>query len=115
MSTWTSQIGFPMISAELVETTDTVRIKVRQQKFCANGDDSSTQQWFVPISVISQSNPDKATCYLLEGKEGEILVEGAKPGDWIKVNPGLIGERKTSVARYSLYSSSYPRFCRYLI
>jgi len=91
MSTWTSQIGFPMITTELVESTDEVRIKVRQQKFCANGDDSSTQSWFVPISVISQSNPDKVTCYLLEGKEGEILVEGAKPGDWIKVNPGLIG------------------------
>ena len=92
MSTWTSQIGFPMITTDLVETTDEVRIKVRQQKFCANGDDSSTQSWFVPISVISQSNPDNPTCYLLEGKEGEILVEGAKPGDWIKVNPGLIGE-----------------------
>ncbi|KAL5248988.1 hypothetical protein ACHWQZ_G018001 [Mnemiopsis leidyi] len=90
MSTWTGQIGYPMLTVDVVETSDSVTLHVQQQKFCANGDNSSEQQWLVPVTVVTQSR-DTPQTYLLEGREGQIVLEGARPGDWIKVNPKQIG------------------------
>ena len=91
MSTWTGQIGYPMLTVDVVETSDSVTLNVKQQKFCANGDNSSEQQWLVPVTVVSQSR-DTPQTYLLDGREGQIVLEGARPGDWIKVNPKQIGK-----------------------
>ena len=79
-----------MLTVEVVETSDSVTLHVQQQKFCANGDNSSEQQWLVPVTVVTQSR-DTPQTYLLEGREGQIVLEGARPGDWIKVNPKQIG------------------------
>ncbi|XP_063689885.1 puromycin-sensitive aminopeptidase-like isoform X2 [Bolinopsis microptera] len=90
MSTWTGQIGYPMLTVEVVETSDSVTLNLKQQKFCANGDNSSDQQWLVPVTVVTQSR-DTPQTYLLDGREGQIVLEGARPGDWVKVNPNQIG------------------------
>ena len=83
-------MGYPMLTVDLHESADTLTLNFKQQKFCANGDNSSDAMWLVPITVISQSNGQPQT-FLLEGREGKMVLEGAKPGDWVKVNPGQIG------------------------
>lgn len=90
MSTWTGQVGYPLLTVDLVETADCVTLKIKQQKFSASGDTSSTASWLVPVTVKSQSGTETQS-YLMEGREVEIVLEGAKPGDWIKVNPNQIG------------------------
>ena len=80
-----------MLTVDVVETSHSVTLNMKQQKFCANGDNSSNQQWLVPVTVVTQSR-DTPQTYLLDGREGQIVLEGARPGDWVKVNPNQIGD-----------------------
>lgn len=93
MSTWTGQVGYPMLSVQVAETTDTVTLNMTQEKFCANSDNSSDAHWLVPITVVTQSNNTPQT-FLLDGQCGQIVLHGARPGDWVKVNPQQIGRLK---------------------
>jgi len=90
MSTWTSKMGYPMLTAHITESADNITLNIKQQKFCANGDDSSDASWLVPITVITQSNSTPQT-YLLDGRQAEIVLEGSRAGDWVKINPQQIG------------------------
>jgi len=90
MSTWTDQMGYPMLTVDLQESADSVSLSFSQQKFCANGAERRDVKWLVPVTVITQSNSEPQT-FLLEEEKGEVVLQGAKPGDWVKVNPNQIG------------------------
>lgn len=53
---------------------------------------SDTKLWMIPIEIISLgSTPQSVFTHLLSAKEDTIFIEGIKPTDCIKLNPGSSG------------------------
>jgi len=98
MSTWTKQMGFPVIKVEHgVSAGDTPSLTVSQQKFTADGSsDSAGSQWMVPLSVSTSLSPDKPVhrC-LLNSQQMNIVLAGVKTDGWIKINTGGVGFYRT--------------------
>lgn len=101
MSGWTSQKGFPWLSVSASTEGNNLKLAIEQNKFSADGsvpDGDKDATWLLPISVITGSKPtEPASVTLLEGRRGEVTVEGAGD-DWCKLNPGTI----------NLYRVAYP-------
>ena len=90
MSTWTSQMGFPVIKVEKVEhENNNTTLTLTQEKFNANGTSSEEYSWKVPITLIT-SKGHTQSC-LMEGKEFKILVKDTGEDDWVKLNNDFIG------------------------
>merc|ERR1711881_658949 len=90
MSSWTSQMGFPLVKVELVEGTET-KLKISQQKFSANGPAKQSDQiWQIPIEICSADSPTKAIKKLVL-TEKEQIVELDGPSAWFKLNCGTVG------------------------
>ena len=64
MTTWTKQMGFPMLSVDVVERKeDSLSLKVSQSKFSADGADEpkgAESHWLVPISFASADAPEQS-------------------------------------------------------
>ncbi|CAH1105398.1 unnamed protein product [Psylliodes chrysocephalus] len=96
MSTWTKQMGFPLIKVETTSISDGTKVKLSQTKFTADGTQSENCRWMVPISISSSSNPSGTVSNILLTEEStEITIFGLKSTDWIKVNPGVVGFYRT--------------------
>jgi len=93
MSTWTSQMGFPLITASKLEDGKT--IKLSQEKFNADGStDAPTKsfQWKVPVKILTSSG--KVHEVLLEDKSTTVTLDDVDlnaTGSWYKVNAGFVG------------------------
>jgi len=103
MTTWTKQMGFPMLTVEVIERKDdSISLSVSQSKFSADGVDEpkgAESHWLVPISFATSEAPstsrDKT---LLESKSCQVTLNGVNPTQWVKLNPGTVGVYRT---RYS--------------
>ncbi|XP_072390828.1 puromycin-sensitive aminopeptidase-like isoform X1 [Diabrotica undecimpunctata] len=104
MSTWTKQMGFPLIKVDTVHETGDFIVKLSQEKFMSTIRKSPEEfKWMVPISISSSRNPNgEVTKLLLNTKSTEILVPGVKETDWIKINPGVIGFFRTQYSEEML-------------
>ncbi|XP_030076716.1 puromycin-sensitive aminopeptidase isoform X1 [Microcaecilia unicolor] len=103
MSSWTQQMGFPLIYVEDVQEEGRRVLKLSQKKFCANGQDEGPAfpQWMVPISICTSEDPTCAKVKALMDKpEITVVLKGTKPEHWVKLNPGTVGFYRTQ------YSSS---------
>jgi len=100
MSTWTKQMGYPVITASEVKEGNKRIVKLRQDRFCADGKkDGDDSLWMVPLTFSSESSPNKAIHkYVLEEREATITLENVPENDWIKLNVGVVGFYRT---RYS--------------
>jgi len=103
MTTWTKQMGFPMLSVDVVERKeDSLSLKVSQSKFSADGADEpkgAESHWLVPISFASADAPEQSRDKtLLETKSCQVTLSGVNPSQWVKLNPGTVGVYRT---RYS--------------
>lgn len=90
MSTWTRQMGYPVIKVNIRENGGKRIVLLSQEKFLADGkleDDSST--WVVPITV--SIGPKKTQQIILDKKSAELTIDGVEPGEYIKLNPGCVG------------------------
>jgi puromycin-sensitive aminopeptidase len=97
MSTWTKQMGFPVITVKQEISGEKRVITVSQEKFTADGsNDDKNTKWMVPITVSTASSPDNSVykC-VLSDKQQSFTVDGVKPTDWIKVNTGGVGFYRT--------------------
>lgn len=99
MSTWTKQMGFPVVKVTSAHSNDGggVVLSLNQTKFCADGFQPTEEcLWMIPISISTSKNPGKESMStVLKTKEGQIVVRDVGPNDWIKVNPGTIGFYRT--------------------
>ena len=61
MTTWTKQMGFPMLTVEVIERKDdSISLSVSQSKFSADGVDEpkgAESHWLVPISFATSDAP----------------------------------------------------------
>eukprot|EP00079_Xenopus_tropicalis_P018894 XP_012808030.1 PREDICTED: aminopeptidase puromycin sensitive isoform X1 [Xenopus tropicalis] len=107
MNTWTKQMGFPLICVESEQKEDSVVLKLSQKKFCASGAPNSddSYQWMVPISICTSESPASATVKILMDKpEMTVVLEGVKPHQWVKLNPGTVGFYRTQYSTTMLES-----------
>ncbi|KAK5642103.1 hypothetical protein RI129_008270 [Pyrocoelia pectoralis] len=99
MSTWTKQMGFPVVIVSSKPSADGkgLTLSFTQQKFCADGvQPTENYMWMIPISVSTSANPTKEVINtVLQTKQMEITVTDVDPEGWIKVNPGTIGFYRT--------------------
>jgi puromycin-sensitive aminopeptidase len=93
MSTWTKQMGFPIVKAEQKIDGEKRILKLSQNRFLADGGkDETNPSWLVPITVTSQSSPDEPIFRgIMNSAEQEFTIGNVKAGDWIKVNSGTAG------------------------
>ncbi|GJQ68392.1 Psa [Trypoxylus dichotomus] len=99
MSTWTKQMGFPVVKVTSKPSEDGAgyQLCLSQSKFCADGEQPSNDYvWMIPISVSTSKYPGKEVAStVLQSKEGKLFVPDVGPKDWIKINPGTIGYYRT--------------------
>jgi len=89
MSTWTSQMGFPLVRVEKLSDT---KIKISQKKFSANGPASvkEAQLWHIPIQICSSNKPQETVkTVVLDCADMEVEME--EKADWFKLNVGAVG------------------------
>ncbi|XP_047517240.1 puromycin-sensitive aminopeptidase [Pieris napi] len=96
MSTWTKQMGFPMVQVSSEQKGAHRVLKLTQQKFCADGSQGDDSVWMIPITVSTQEQPSKvALSTVLDKKTQEVILENVSEDSWVKVNPGTVGYYRT--------------------
>ena len=91
MSTWTRQKGYPLIQVTSRQDGSSRVLTLTQEKFSLDGvlsEEDRQTQWLVPLSIISQ-NQSKPVKVLLESRTQEVRLQGVKPNEWVKLNPGM--------------------------
>ena len=87
MSCWTSKMGFPLITADIVSWENSkLTVKLSQSKF-ANGNTDVT--WKIPVSYMTQQNQTN-TKFIMESQSTEIVVD-LPQGNWLKFNSDGVG------------------------
>ncbi|KAM3966164.1 puromycin-sensitive aminopeptidase [Aphomia sociella] len=95
MSTWTKQMGFPMVEVSSEQRGSDRVLKLTQQKFCADGSQAE-DLWMVPITISTQEQPSKvALSTVLEKRTQEVILENVAEDSWVKLNPGTVGYYRT--------------------
>ncbi|CAH1959838.1 unnamed protein product [Acanthoscelides obtectus] len=99
MSTWTKQMGFPVVKVTSQPTEDGngVSLTLTQSKFTADGSKPAEDYlWMVPIGIsTSKDLPEEVVNTMLKTKSADVVVPNVGPDDFIKVNPGTIGFYRT--------------------
>ncbi|KAL3855249.1 hypothetical protein ACJMK2_014465 [Sinanodonta woodiana] len=94
MTTWTKQMGFPVIKVTESQENNKRILMISQEKFCANGKipEGDKSHWIVPISICTSQNPDQPVqTILLESKSTKVTLNDVQPGDWVKLNYRSVG------------------------
>jgi len=97
MSTWTSQMGYPLLSVEMEDSENSSRrLKLRQEKYSVTAKEilpspnqASPFKWLIPVSLAWDVNPGSTERLLFDGdkfSEEYFSVEKfPKEAKWIKV------------------------------
>lgn len=99
MSTWTKQMGFPVIKVTSSEQVGAFRrLTLTQEKFSASEADSypgDSSLWMVPLTFSTKSQPHEVvySC-VLDKKTGTCEIPASRD-DWVKINPGTVGVYRT--------------------
>lgn len=94
MSTWTKQMGFPVIKVMEEQVGDNRVLKLTQEKFNADGQtvEGESSQWMVPIGICTKACPDSpAQTVLMKEPTMTVTLENVKEGDWVKLNFDSVG------------------------
>lgn len=96
MTSWTRQMGFPLITVEEKTLEGAQRALIlSQQRFLADGgaevaDGEQPPLWQVPIGVTISDSPAVTTHrFMLDQRNDSLILEGVPPGHWVKVCPVL--------------------------
>nr|CAD7257222.1 unnamed protein product [Timema shepardi] len=97
MSTWTKQMGFPVVKVTSRQDGNNRKLTVAQEKFCADGKASSNDcLWMIPVTFSSSVSPSSVIQQtVLETKSAEVTLQGVSADEWVKVNPGTVGYYRT--------------------
>ncbi|XP_045180065.2 puromycin-sensitive aminopeptidase-like [Mercenaria mercenaria] len=94
MTTWTKQMGFPVIKVSEKQDGTKRVLEISQEKFNADGKtkEGESTQWLVPITVCTSESPEKPVkIVLLEEAKMTIELDDVKPETWVKLNAGSVG------------------------
>ncbi|XP_072032705.1 puromycin-sensitive aminopeptidase-like [Amphiura filiformis] len=93
MSSWTKQMGFPVIKVSAAaQEGNSRKITIEQAKFCADGPISGeSPQWMVPVSIATSAKPNEAASKVVLDKPSLTVTLDVEPNQWVKVNPGTMG------------------------
>lgn len=100
MTTWTSQMGFPVIDVTVErDANGNMRLQYRQERFLVHPGTSSPSdsayRWVIPLTYVTQQNPSKRHVELLKRQADNVLLRGVSPNTvgnfWIKMNAGQSG------------------------
>ncbi|KAF7633111.1 Aminopeptidase [Meloidogyne graminicola] len=89
MSSWTQQVGFPLVTVEEKQLDgDKRELLLKQRRFLIDGSfDENKPIWQIPVSITIRSNPTKPfKKFLLTKENDKFIIEDVKPSEWIKVN-----------------------------
>ncbi len=92
MTTWTSQMGFPVIEVlDAQNIGDKTKVTLKQRKFRADGQpDTSKSQWVVPLKVSVSGGEGDSVEFLMDSQEMSIEVNNPT-GSYVKINHDFIG------------------------
>ncbi|CAF4602604.1 unnamed protein product [Rotaria sp. Silwood1] len=111
MSSWTLQMGYPLVTViEEQQSNQTRIIKLSQQRFIADGSaDDENLQWKIPITIFTKSNPNVvAQQILMDQPEITITLDNISENDWIKLNYHSIGLYRVKYESQTLAYLSEP-------
>uniref|UniRef100_A0A3B3S1X4 Aminopeptidase n=1 Tax=Paramormyrops kingsleyae TaxID=1676925 RepID=A0A3B3S1X4_9TELE len=94
MSSWTTQMGFPIIVVDEEQQGEDRVLKISQKKFCASGlhDGENCPTWMVPISICTSEDPScTKLSLLLDSAETTVSLSNIPTSNWLKINPGTVG------------------------
>ncbi|VIO88592.1 Peptidase family M1 containing protein [Brugia malayi] len=93
MSTWTKQMGYPLVSvSQKIDGRNRI-LRMNQKRFLADGTtDEKNSLWQIPITISVSSEPESIKeRVLLKGFQQDVTVNDVDPKDWIKLNVGTTG------------------------
>ena len=91
MTTWTQQMGFPVISVTSRQQGADRILTLSQTKFVAGGgSEGNGSLWQIPVS-IAQEGRKTLTNIIMDKQTMNITIKNIKPNSWIKLNPGFVG------------------------
>eukprot|EP00049_Salpingoeca_infusionum_P010151 m.171714 g.171714 ORF g.171714 m.171714 type:complete len:874 (+) comp14559_c0_seq1:346-2967(+) len=88
-TSWTSQMGYPLLTVDIKESTaEATVLNVQQQWFLADGTgvDDTEKSWTVPVAIGTKSGA--LAPELKSDRSFEVVVANAGPADWVKLNFG---------------------------
>uniref|UniRef100_A0A1I8EA56 Puromycin-sensitive aminopeptidase n=1 Tax=Wuchereria bancrofti TaxID=6293 RepID=A0A1I8EA56_WUCBA len=93
MSTWTKQIGYPLVSVSQKIDGKNRILRMSQKRFLADGTtDEKNLLWQIPITISVSSEPESIKeRVLLKGFQQNVTINDVDPKDWIKLNVGTTG------------------------
>lgn len=105
LSTWTKQMGYPLLSVEhffscfdiaferMIQVEQEQRgtkrlLTIEQTRFLADGTRDDRMKWKIPINICTKSSPNQSVhqVYLHGVKKQTFLLENIPETDWIKLN-----------------------------
>ncbi|KAL3079369.1 hypothetical protein niasHT_037699 [Heterodera trifolii] len=89
MSSWTQQMGFPLVTVEeKILDGDRIELHLKQSRFLADGgQDEANPVWQVPFGVTTAADPTHPKAkFLLMKAEDKFIVDGVKSNEWVKIN-----------------------------
>ncbi|XP_063226837.1 puromycin-sensitive aminopeptidase isoform X2 [Bacillus rossius redtenbacheri] len=97
MSTWTKQMGFPVVKVSSRQDGADRRLTIVQEKFCADGKaDGKEQLWMVPVTFSTSRDPEAVVHQtVLDVRSADVCLSDVAASDWVKVNPGTVGYYRT--------------------
>ncbi|WKX89354.1 hypothetical protein Q1695_008754 [Nippostrongylus brasiliensis] len=101
MSTWTKQMGYPVVTVSDRQKGTSRILTLSQKRFLADGgEDTEHSLWQIPVTVCVGSNPTEVKGkFLLTEQEQEIEVPNVAEGDWVKLNAGTTGFYRVEQSR----------------
>uniref|UniRef100_A0A0R3VZW4 Peptidase_M1 domain-containing protein n=1 Tax=Taenia asiatica TaxID=60517 RepID=A0A0R3VZW4_TAEAS len=99
MSTWTRQVGFPVLTVHKVSDTaeDGLVISIQQDRFLAeggyNGNGDDTSAWYVPVTICEAADSTKIMKRVLvpPSARTEPFNVHLPGGSQIRLNPSAVG------------------------
>ncbi|CAF1087773.1 unnamed protein product [Rotaria magnacalcarata] len=93
LSTWTKQMGYPLLTVKEKQKGNERLITIEQMRFLADGTKDDRLRWKIPIDICTKSSPNESVyqLYLNGEKKQEFLLEKISSTDWIKLNLFSVG------------------------
>lgn len=110
MSSWTLQMGYPLLTVTEEQNGNKRVLKLKQQRFIADGSaDEENLQWKIPVTVFTKSNPKQiAQQILMDQPETSITLDNIAEDDWVKFNYNSIGLYRVKYDSKALSRLSQP-------
>ncbi|GAB1610661.1 puromycin-sensitive aminopeptidase-like [Argonauta hians] len=107
MSTWTSQMGYPVVKVRETKEDNRRILHLTQMKFCADGKSKGDKaaKWMIPIDISTSSCIEKPfKKILMEEEEMEVVLDNVKSDEWVLLNLNSVGVFRVQYSSEMLHS-----------